>query len=56
MKHSVQKKKTSPVIEAAVKNATLLQKAWKIAGKDVDAFVKQQISFERELERDLAKK
>jgi hypothetical protein len=26
----------------AVKNATLLQKAWKIAGKDVDAFVKRR--------------
>ena len=40
----------------AVKNATVLQKAWKIAGKDVDAFAKRQISLERKLERDFAKK
>src|SRR5664279_2849106 len=40
----------------AVKNATVLQKAWKIAGKDVDAFAKRQISLERKLELDLAKK
>ena len=40
----------------AVKNATLLQKAWKIAGKDVDAYVKRQISLERKIERDFAKK
>src|SRR5664280_1183594 len=40
----------------AVKNATVLQKAWKIAGKDVDAFVKRQISLEGKLERDFAKK
>jgi hypothetical protein len=40
----------------AVKNATVLQKAWKIAGKDVDAFAKRQISLERKLERDVAKK
>jgi hypothetical protein len=40
----------------AVKNATVLQKAWKIAGKDVDAFVKRQISLERKIERAFAKK
>ena len=40
----------------AVKNATVLQKAWKIAGKDVDAFAKRQISLERKLERDFTKK
>jgi hypothetical protein len=40
----------------AVKNATALQKAWKIAGKDVDAYVKRQISLERKIERDFAKK
>jgi hypothetical protein len=40
----------------AVKNATALQKAWKIAGKDVDAFVKRQISLERKIERAFATK